>query len=103
MATNSTIGQVDRLLDEVQLTREDLRGQVQSCRTLVLRVRHMERELYDELMAIEAELAGPDDENPGGGLFHKVSDVRSHRAIRKAQPWDGKTFRRKADRHLRAA
>ena len=105
MATNPRIGQVDRLLDDVQLTREELHGQVQSARTLVLRLRHMSRELYDELLDIERELAGADEQSTGGELFQKVSDLRAHRAIRKARPWDGK-YRRKSDRssgrHLEA-
>lgn len=108
MATNPKIGQVDRLIDDAQLTRVELHGKVQNVRTLVLRIRHMERDLYEELMDIERELAGADEQSEGGELFTNLADLRSHRAIRKARPWDGKTFRRKSDRegrgrHLEAA
>ncbi len=108
MATHSRIGQVYHLLDEAQLAREDLHGQVQSARTLVLRLRHMSRELYDELLDIERELAGPDEQHEGGTLFTGLSDLRNHKAIRKAKPWDGSDRRRtkkwtgEERRHLRA-
>jgi hypothetical protein len=107
MATNSTIGQVDRLLDDVQLTRVDLHGDVQSVRANVLRLRHIAYEVYQEMMEIEQDLAGPDDHSPGGPLFQQVADVRSSRAVRKARTWDGR-FRRKSDsrdddRHLEVA
>jgi hypothetical protein len=98
MATNPRIGQVDHLLDDIQLGRVELHGRVQKVRADVLRIRHMAREAYEELMDLERELAGPDEQYPGGEMFQKVSDLRSHRAIRKAQPWDGKP-RRKGDRH----
>jgi hypothetical protein len=98
MATNPRIGQVDRLLDDIQLSRVDLHGRVQKARAEVLRLRHFAREAYDELMDLERELAGPDEQSPGGDIFQKVSDLRSHRAIRKAQTWDGKP-RRKSDNH----
>jgi hypothetical protein len=104
MATNPRTSQVDNLLDDVQLTRVELHGKVQNARTLVLRIRHMERELYDELMDIERELSGADDQSPGGELFQKVVDLRSHKSIRRRTKWDG-TPRRKSDRegrHLEA-
>lgn len=107
MATNPRIGQVDDLLDDVQLAREDLHGKVQSARTLVLRIRHMSRDLCEELLDIERELSGASDTTPEGGeMFRKVADIRSHKSIRRRTKWDGKTFRRKADReggrHLEA-
>jgi hypothetical protein len=102
MATNSTIGQVDRLLDDVQLTRVDLHGDVQSIRANVLRLRHIARETYEELMALEDALAGADEQSPGGDLFQRVADIRSHKAVRKNRSWDG-SMRRRSDRHLEAA
>ena len=107
MATNSKIGQVDRLLDDAQMTRVELHGKVQKARADVLRLRHMAREAYEELLDLEHELAGPDEQSQGGELFTTLVDLRSHRAIRKASAWDGRTFRRKSDRrpggHLEVA
>lgn len=94
MATNPRIEQVDHLLDNAQLARVELHGKVQSVRTLVLRIRHMERDLYEELMDIERELAGPDEQGGGGELSQSLVDLRSHRAVRKAKPWDGRERRR---------
>jgi hypothetical protein len=103
MATRPTIGQIDRLLDDVQLTRVDLHGDVQSVRANVLRLRHIAREVYEELMEIERDLAGPDDHHPGGEMFTRVAEVRESPAIRRNRSWNG-TFRRKSDaRHLEAA
>lgn len=107
MATNPKIGQVDRLIDDAQLSRVELHGMVQKVRADVLRIRHMAREAYEELMDIERELSGADEQSEGGALFTNLADLRSHRAIRKSRPWDGKTFRRKSDRrpggHLEVA
>lgn len=103
MATNPRVGQVDSLLDDIQLSREELHGRVLKVRTDVLRIRHMAREAYDELMDIERELSGADEQSQGGELFQKVVDLRAHKSIRRRSKWDDKTFRRKSDgRHLEA-
>jgi hypothetical protein len=98
MATNPRIGQVDHLLDDIQMGRVELHGRVQKVRADVLRIRHMAREAYEELLDIEAELAGADDQSPGGTIFKAAADLRSHRAVRKARDWDGRP-RRKSDNH----
>lgn len=94
MATNPRIGQVDHLLDNAQLARLELHGRVQKLRSDVLRIRHMARAMYDEAMDIERELAGPGEQGGGGELSQTLVDLRSHRAVRKAKPWDGRERRR---------
>lgn len=101
MATNARIGQVDHLLDDVQLAREDALARATAVLDKMYRARVFMRDAYEEQKALVEELAGPDEVREGGELFHKVADLRSHRAIRKAQPWDGKTDRRRK-RHLEA-
>ena len=88
-----TPSRVDNMLDDAQLARVELLGRVEAAMNRLYPVHVALRDVWDDLRALERDLAGEDEHGTGGELFLALRALRESRAIRRAS-WDGQTERR---------